>query len=33
MDFVKMLQDKECSCGMVHSCSIKKVIIGKGAIN
>lgn len=33
MNFIKMLQDKECSCGMIHSCGIKNVIIGKGAIN
>lgn len=28
MDFVKMLQDKHCNCGMVHSCSIKHILIG-----
>lgn len=33
MNFIEMLQDKVCSCGMVHSCSIKKVIIGNGVIN
>lgn len=32
MNFKKMLQDKECECGMIHSCSIKKVIIGAGAL-
>ena len=32
MDFEKLLTEKECSCGMKHSCSIKKVIIGSGAI-
>lgn len=33
MNFEEMLQDKQCSCGMVHSCSIRKVIIGSGAVN
>ena len=32
MDFNKMLQDKKCDCGMTHSCSIKKVLIGSGAV-
>lgn len=32
MDFDKMLQDKKCDCGMTHSCSIKKVVIGSGAV-
>lgn len=33
MDFEKMLQEKECACGMTHSCDVKKVVIGSGAIN
>lgn len=33
MDFDKMLSEKKCSCGMTHSCDIKKVIIKSGAIN
>lgn len=32
MDFVKMLQDKHCDCGMVHSCSIKHIIIGSDVL-
>jgi len=32
MNFKEMLQDKVCECGMVHSCSIKNVIIGSGAL-
>jgi hypothetical protein len=31
MDFEKMLQDISCDCGMVHSCSIRKVLIGSAA--
>lgn len=33
MDFEKLLQDKNCDCGMVHRCSIKRVIVEAGAIN
>lgn len=32
MDFDKMLQDIKCDCGMTHSCSIKKVVIGSKAV-
>lgn len=32
MDFVKMLQDKHCDCGMVHSCSIKHILIGSDVL-
>lgn len=32
MDFEKMLMDKDCECGMVHNCSIKKVVIGADVI-
>lgn len=32
MDFDKMLTEQDCSCGMKHSCSIKKVLIGPGVI-
>lgn len=32
MDFEKMLADRECGCGMTHSCSIRKVIIREGAM-
>lgn len=28
MDFEKMLQDKQCDCGIVHSCGIKHILIG-----
>lgn len=33
MNFEKMLQDIPCACGMVHSCSIGKVLIGSGVNN
>ena len=32
MDFEKLLQEKQCSCGKVHKCSIKHVVIAPGAI-
>ena len=32
MDFEKMLQDIACDCGMVHSCSIRKILIGSGVL-
>ena len=32
MDFCKMLKPFTCSCGMVHNCDIKEVIIASGAI-
>lgn len=31
MNFEELLKDKPCRCGMTHKCSIKHVIIGKGA--
>ena len=33
MDFQELLKDKVCTCGKVHTCSIKHVIIESGAIN
>ena len=33
MDFMKMLQDKQCECGMVHSCSIKYILIGSDILS
>lgn len=33
MDFEKMLQDITCECGMVHTCSIGKVLIGYGVLD
>jgi len=32
MDLKALLQEKKCSCGMVHSCAIKDVRIGTGAL-
>lgn len=32
MDFEKLLRDFECECGNKHSCAIKRVEIGEGAI-
>ena len=32
MNFEELLQEKPCSCGMVHRCSIKHVIIESGAV-
>lgn len=32
MDFEKLLRDFECECGKKHSCAIKRVEIGDGAI-
>ena len=32
MDFEKLLNEINCSCGMEHSCDIKDVVIGKDAI-
>jgi len=31
MDFEKLLCGVDCACGMKHTCSIKHIIIGKGA--
>ena len=31
MNFEELLKDKPCACGMTHKCSIKHIIIGKGA--
>lgn len=33
MDFVTMLKPFDCSCGKKHSCDIKHIHIGKGALN
>ena len=33
MDFQELLKDKVCTCGKVHTCSIKHVIIESGAIS
>jgi len=33
MDFEKLLKEFKCSCGKVHSCDIKRVIVEKGAIS
>lgn len=33
MNFEELLQEKSCSCGMVHRCGIKHVIIESGAVN
>ena len=33
MNFEKMLQPKECKCGMTHNCDIKRVIVSSGAIS
>lgn len=32
MDIQALLQNKKCSCGMEHTCSIRNVVIGSGAI-
>ena len=32
MDFVKMLKEFDCSCGKRHSCAIRHIHIGKGAL-
>ncbi len=32
MIFEELLKGRKCSCGMFHSCDIKKVIIGSGAM-
>lgn len=32
MDFRTMVTDKNCSCGMMHSCDIKRVAIGVGVL-
>ncbi len=31
MNFEELLKERECACGKTHSCSIKHIIIGKGA--
>lgn len=33
MDIQSLLRPKKCSCGMTHTCQIKDVIIGAGAID
>lgn len=33
MNFEELLQEKPCSCGMIHRCGIKHVIIESGAVN
>ena len=33
MDFVKMLMPFDCSCGKHHTCEIKHIHVGKGALN
>jgi len=32
VNFEELLKAKACDCGMVHSCSIDKVVIGAGAL-
>lgn len=32
MNFEELLKDRPCTCGMVHRCGIKRVIIGAGAV-
>ena len=31
MNFEELLKGRDCACGMKHTCSIKHIIIGKGA--
>ncbi len=33
MNIAKLLKGRNCNCGKVHSCNIKKVVIKQGAIN
>ena len=32
MNINELLQEKHCSCGMVHSCAIRQVRIGRNAL-
>ena len=33
MNFEELLKEKDCSCGMIHRCSIKHIIVESGAVS